>query len=472
MSSALENAIRETCFKYGKPQVEEALKEAFLHGDFGFFTNTNNARNVLIARGIESFKEEFWQLYAKEIIKNNKKKHMSLDKVYFAKELYEDILEIVMIETYNKYKDSGKAEKIVADCLKEYYDTGNNRFTRNNKARAMLAFAEKNYLSPENLGDLQKRLFRIGHKKILAGIEERNNNINNVSIYKQNLKEIKEKMISGLTHDKEGSIALANMQATTNIGKVRTNQEDAVLLKIHPQNSNFKIMVVADGMGGEQYGEIASHKVTTEMSKWFETLPIEIFGDMKKLRIEMDKKILEIGREIFVEYGGKSGSTLVASIVGEKETLIANVGDSRAYIYKDGELTQVTKDQSYVQYLYDKGKIEQADDMRFHKDSHMITSGLGIESDESPKYTIIDNTKYDKLLLFSDGVTDCSSDKDILAITKNTPKNELAKVLVENAVEKNSTVRPKLNGKEEYEDILGGKDNATAAVLDNTVEGR
>lgn len=73
--------------------------------------------------------------------------------------------------------------------------------------------------------------------------------VSNQRFHAGNMEKISKEMISGLTHYKEGSLSIGNMSASTSIGKKRKNQEDALLLKQHPQNPNFKILVVADGMG-------------------------------------------------------------------------------------------------------------------------------------------------------------------------------------------------------------------------------
>ena len=72
---------------------------------------------------------------------------------------------------------------------------------------------------------------------------------------------------------------------------------------------------------------------------------------------------------------------------------------------------------------------------------------------------------YDVLILVSDGVSDCMSEKDIMAITEQTPRDEIAKKLVEFALENNSEIRQALKGNPNYnESVKGGKDNTTAAV--------
>ena len=103
--------------------------------------------------------------------------------------------------------------------------------------------------------------------------------------------------------------------------------------------------------------------------------------------------------------------------------------------------------------------------MRFHKKSNYITNSLGADPE---KFYInsyfIDNSSYDHLLLLSDGVTDCLSDNQIMAITKKTPRDKIAAALVDKANITNSH-RQKTEDDAYYENIWGGKDNTTAAVF-------
>lgn len=150
--------------------------------------------------------------------------------------------------------------------------------------------------------------------------------------------------------------------------------------------------------------------------------------------------------------------------MGKDKTLLANVGDSRAYIYKDGEITQVTKDDSKVQILYDRGEISSKEEMRFNRDSNQINKVLGFPGHDKPTFTVLDNQEYDSLMIVSDGVSDYLSEDDIKIICEKTPREELAKSLTKAANYK----RSKGPDKPGYYDVRnGGDDNATSAVTFN-----
>ena len=124
------------------------------------------------------------------------------------------------------------------------------------------------------------------------------------------------------------------------------------------------------------------------------------------------------------EYKIDHGTTFCGAIVGKDKTLLANVGDSRAYIFKDGKLTQVTKDDSKVQVLYDEGKISSKEEMRFNRDSNQINKVLGFPGYDEPTFTVLDNQEYDSLMIVSDGVSDyLSEDDNFILLTEANYKN-------------------------------------------------
>ena len=288
----------------------------------------------------------------------------------------------------------------------------------------------------------------------------------NIRLFSESINKCREDILRGVQLQKgevEYSVGRA-LFAKSIIGKRRKTQEDSVLLLEHPQNKKFKMLLVADGVGGALNGGKASSYATRELALWFEELSQNYYRNPNELLKRLKEKIKNINIEINKENDGR-GSTLVCAIVGNEKTLVASAGDSRAYITKDNHIYQVTADDSYVQKLYENGYIESKDDMRFHKKSNYITNSLGADPE---KFYInsyfIDNSSYDHLLLLSDGVTDCLSDNQIMAITKKTPRDKIAAALVDKANITNSH-RQKTEDDAYYENIWGGKDNTTAAVF-------
>lgn len=303
-------------------------------------------------------------------------------------------------------------------------------------------------------------------------VEERvENQTQEIKIEPHNPENHRTRMITGLTPQVEGDIELDDTcYATTAIGKRRENQEDAVILLKDIENPNFKMMVVADGMGGEQHGEIASNILIERLKEWFEGLNKEekesYYSGVTSLQGSLNNKINEASNEIVSQLYGLGGATLVCAIIGEHDTLITNVGDSRAYVIKDGRLEQVTIDDAIVQEEFEKGNIPYREAMRFHREAAGITECVGMGKIKDIHSITLNNDDYNMLLLFSDGVTDCLSEEDIAVICKSTNRKEVAKRLVQKSIEHDSIAPDELI--EEYVDfnfyIPGGKDNSTTAV--------
>lgn len=295
------------------------------------------------------------------------------------------------------------------------------------------------------------------------------NQINNFQINPAAFNKCKQDILQGkqITFQRQDYSLGNDLYASIDMGNKRKNQEDSVIILNHPQNPEFKMLVVADGMGGLAYGEKASYAITSQITNWFESLDPQYFASQNigYLKQYFEQEIQNINKDLYNTYRGNSSSTFVGAIVADKETIISHVGDSRAYIYAQGKLHQLTEDDSLCYDLWKAGYIVQKDDIRFHKSSNQVRKGMGIDKYVIPTTSIISNSKYDTLLLFSDGITDCLSDTQIMAITSSTSPKDLAKTLVDTA-KNNHSYQYHLDPNEYNTHIPGGKDNTTAAVYD------
>lgn len=291
----------------------------------------------------------------------------------------------------------------------------------------------------------------------------------NLKVFHDNINKCENDILRGVQLQKrnvEYTIG-STMFAASSIGNIKPTQEDSVLLSEYPKNKNYKMLLVADGVGGSQNGGAASSYVAEEMLEWFKKLKKDDFENIDILKEKLNQKIQNLNNEVLKARNG-SQTTFLCGIVGKNETLVSSVGDSRGYIVRDNELIQVTKDDSQVQRYYDAGYIRRKDDMRFHIHSNIITSCIGSlvpGRTLRPHMYRIENTGYDSLVLLSDGVTDCLSDSRLMAITTNTPKERIASALIEAAnTTKSYRKEPKVGF--EYNDYIeAGKDNSTAAVF-------
>ena len=256
---------------------------------------------------------------------------------------------------------------------------------------------------------------------------------------------------------------LNNMSACINKGLVREKQEDSVLLLEHPFNKDFKLIAVADGMGGLLNGGKASNLELVNIIKWFESLPSDYYYKENQILIEIYEELEYIDLQIR-KYCNTGGTTLALTIFTKNNNICINVGDSRIYMYAFENLKQVSIDHSISWDLYEKGLILEKDNIRFHKKNHLITSRLGCENKILKiDKQIISVNDYEILCLFTDGVTDCLSDNQIEEIIKNNKNKDIASVIIKSALAV-LDYNNNLNPEEYYSYINGGKDNLSAAV--------
>lgn len=253
------------------------------------------------------------------------------------------------------------------------------------------------------------------------------------------------------------------LTSKTNIGLVRNNNEDSVITLIHPDNKNIKLLAVADGLGGCKQGELASSFVTKSLENWFKSLNKSTFKSTLLCSKKLYQAIISINNTLYKHEFNKSqcGTTLTCAVVTEKDTVIANIGDSRAYAIIDNEIKQLTKDDSLVWSYYEYGELAK-DELRFHMQSSLITKCIGHKYNIKPTILKLHNNSYNGLLLLTDGVTDCLSDEKInFIVGKNNAKNIASKLIDEAVYHKQENIVPKGY---EFRDVMNGKDNATVAL--------
>lgn len=258
--------------------------------------------------------------------------------------------------------------------------------------------------------------------------------------------------------------------AKTNVGRVRTNNEDnfqaACDLTTAPMKwvndmecdlgNKGALLVVADGMGGMNAGEVASEIAINTIREFFSPenitdkvlesrVGIETF--MKNSIIQADKAIKKTAKDN-PEHKGM-GTTIVIAWILEETLYVAWCGDSRAYIYnRITGLKQISKDHSFVQSLVDKGKIS-ADDAFDYPDSNIITRCLGDSSQKARPDTLahpITVHNNDIILLCTDGLCGMIRDHEIEQVIAEHEDNmsdccdQLIEAACEAAGEDNVTV--------------------------------
>jgi PPM family protein phosphatase len=182
--------------------------------------------------------------------------------------------------------------------------------------------------------------------------------------------------------------------ARTDTGRQRTANEDAYFAR-------SPVYAVADGMGGAQAGEVAAGIAAEVFEEHFPD-GVEPERELTRIASEANRRIYELARADSSRTG--MGTTLTAAAVSDDEVSIVHVGDSRAYLLRDGELRQLTRDHSLVEELRRRGQltVEEAEE---HPQRSIITRALGPEPDVEPDVHTHQARSGDVFLLCSDGLT-------------------------------------------------------------------
>ncbi len=228
-------------------------------------------------------------------------------------------------------------------------------------------------------------------------------------------------------------------EVQTDAGRRPDNEDSAY--------ASGRVAVVADGVGGAAAGEVASQTMVNAI----------ISLDKRRLDRSLDRALSEwvawgneaIGfiAECRPEMRGMATTLTAVALSNEDELLLANVGDSRAYLLRDGGLRQLTRDDSFVQRLIDSGAIDPEDAAR-HPRRSVVLEVLDGDSRRRPTTATIPARTADRLLLCSDGLSDVLEEGQIAAALGSGTRRESAARLIEQALR------------------AGTRDNVTAVVAD------
>lgn len=237
--------------------------------------------------------------------------------------------------------------------------------------------------------------------------------------------------------------------AQSDVGRVRSNNEDAWGSSWMPDGSLF--VIVADGMGGHEAGEVASG------------LAVQVAEDLVTRDPDADPRqrlfdALIEANAVILDEGNRSGTrgmgtTAITAVLRGSEVYVAQVGDSRMYQVRRGHTVWRTNDHTRVQMLVDSGEIDE-EEARNHPEAGMLTRALGharmadgrpLEPEVLPEPLSLE--EQDTLLLCSDGLTDLVEDWEIAQMIAGRTGEEITAALIELACER------------------GGHDNITIAVI-------
>ena len=200
-------------------------------------------------------------------------------------------------------------------------------------------------------------------------------------------------------------------------GKVRTSNEDACIA-----SAESGMFLVADGMGGHAAGEVASQIAASTIEEIISGANRELNPEVLLRRaVEQANRRVYEAQMLKREYRGM-GSTLTVLTLRKNRYYIAQVGDSRAYVLRNGILDQQTQDHSLVWPLYKSGALRKEDISR-HPQKNFITRSIGTYPQVEADFKKGDAQEGDIFLLCSDGLTDVLSDQDILEVLSDNSKN-------------------------------------------------
>jgi len=229
----------------------------------------------------------------------------------------------------------------------------------------------------------------------------------------------------------------------SDIGRKRSHNEDSGFVAPY-------VALVADGVGGAAAGEVASATAAYSASAVAlgrrGELPERILAEAYAaaaagVRLGIQRDLERLGM----------ATTLTMLVTDGRHVALGHLGDSRGYLFRGGELRQITRDHTYVQHLVDTGQLHPSE--RFgHPWSNIVLRSLDGGPDQAFDVSDLEVQVDDRLLLCSDGLTDLVSDDRVAEVLRLADPHSASAVLTQSAL------------------LAGGRDNITAVVLD-VVEG-
>ncbi len=252
------------------------------------------------------------------------------------------------------------------------------------------------------------------------------------------------------------------VSAMTDVGRSRTTNEDAFAITdlasgktLEAVGTDYSIdiqergvlLALSDGMGGAQAGEVASALVLDSLQQ---AMARDARGAIHE---QLESAVQRANRNVFEEAKSENrhgmGATLTALFVRGDEAYIAEVGDSRAYLLRKGRLRQITRDQSLVQMLVDKG-VMSVEEARTSPSKNVILQAMGLRRDVRVAIARLRLRRGDRFVLCSDGVSNPVSDPELQQIVTQSDPRAACETMIALANER------------------GGEDNQTAIVADLT----
>lgn len=211
----------------------------------------------------------------------------------------------------------------------------------------------------------------------------------------------------------------------TDKGLVRLCNEDSI------KSFNFDIgeqlaqcLVVADGIGGHQAGDVASKTAVSTL----ETVLPTLLKSQEDVQLAIKRAIQEVNTQVYekaqahIEMQGM-GTTLTLGVFIKDQLIIGHVGDSRAYLYRSHTLQCLTDDHSLVGELVRQGELSR-EEARLHPRRNIILKAVGTDANVEPDIYWLDLKENDILIFCTDGLTDLIKEDELAAIIEQNPITE------------------------------------------------
>jgi serine/threonine protein phosphatase PrpC len=252
-----------------------------------------------------------------------------------------------------------------------------------------------------------------------------------------------------------------NVSGLTDVGRARATNEDAFeiadlqtgkpidvmrIARLIDVGDHGALLALSDGMGGHQAGEVASALVLESLRRALVTDP-----GQRPVKDKLEDAVLRANRAVKnaaleAKHHGMA-ATLTAILIHGVEAYITEVGDSRAYLLREGRLRQITRDQSLVQLMVDSGAMT-PEEARKSPSKNVILQAVGLKSELRVAIARLALRNKDRLMLCSDGVTNLVSDDELRQIMIGSDPRAACETMISLANDR------------------GGDDNETAIVAD------
>ncbi|HTF36457.1 MAG TPA: Stp1/IreP family PP2C-type Ser/Thr phosphatase [Myxococcota bacterium] len=225
----------------------------------------------------------------------------------------------------------------------------------------------------------------------------------------------------------EGALTVMEVASLSHVGRVRSSNQDAY--GEFANGAGWRALVVADGMGGHQGGEVASRIAVDTIGKVLGESHEEPEQSLRKAFLAANKRILEVASSE-PRYAGMGTTGVALLLAAAEDAWVAHVGDSRAYVLRDGELMALTADHSYVAELQRRGFLTPAE-AAVHPRRNEVLRSIGGEPDLEVEIRPVAARPGDCFLLCTDGLWGCVPESEMVGALANARPQDAVRMLVD-----------------------------------------